>query len=116
MISYEVYKMTHVLMVVLMFSTMSLVLLGNAEKKYKILQGISGLLILVSGMGLIARIGIGHGEPWPLWIKLKIAIWFFISIGGAIVGKRMRNHGGKFVLISFILLFAVTYLVNYKIG
>ena len=72
--SYEVYKVMHIVTLFLFFAGMGSIFLGGANSRVvKIMTGVSSLLILVGGMGLIARIGIKHGESWlsGCWRKLR---------------------------------------------
>jgi len=41
-------------------------------------HGIGVFLILLGGFGLLARLGI-HSD-WPLWVKLKLALWGLFAV------------------------------------
>lgn len=115
--SYQIYKIIHVVSIVIYFSAFA-VTVANSEnlKIQKILKGIFGLLIFVSGMGLIARLGLPHSEPWPIWIKIKLGIWSIVVIGAPIVIKRFSGAKKSFYILCIFLLVLASYLANYKIG
>ncbi|MGK0367075.1 MAG: putative membrane protein SirB2 [Thermoproteota archaeon] len=112
---YEIYKIAHLTCIFIMMTGFAAGLLGNDNaKSTKIIGGIATLLVFVSGMGLIARIGISHGQGWPLWLQIKICIFILISVGAPIVLKRFKSLH-KFFYWFMIALFAwAVYLVNYK--
>ncbi len=112
---YEVYKIIHLLMIVIMLTGFSIGFWGGKYGKlFKILTGVGSLLILVSGMGLMARLGIGHTEPWPLWIKLKFFFWVVLSAVGPIALKRCPQKG-PILYWGYLSIFTIiVYLVNYK--
>ena len=114
MLSYEVYKVIHIAMIFLFLSQVAVTLLGNVnDLKGKIITGVSSLLILVAGMGLIARLNIGHGEPWPMWIKVKLGLWVFVSAFGPIAAKRFGNKkAAAFYIIFAVAVFAAYAAVN----
>lgn len=116
--SYSVYKIIHVVFIVLFFSVYAMGAVkaksGNNPKFEKILTGIFLLLILVGGMGLGARLGVLKGS-WPLWINIKMAIWLVVGIGGTVVLKRKPQLSVKFFWFSSILLVVASYMANYKI-
>jgi hypothetical protein len=116
MIAYEVYKIAHLLCLFIFFTTSSILLwYGGRVRTLSILGGISSFLILVTGMGLMARLNIGHTEAWPLWIKVKMGIWIGLTIGAPVVSKRFPKLGKLFYFLAMGLFFVAAYAVIYKI-
>lgn len=92
MIAYETYKVMHLVSLMVLFTCLSVQLYGAGNKLHKMLSGIATLAVLVSGMGLMARLGIAHGSAWPTWIYVKFTIWFLVGVGGALVVKRLPQY------------------------
>lgn len=113
---YEVYRLLHLLFIFSFILFIGSYFFSDSVSKItKIGTGIVSLLIFVAGMGLIARIGVGHGEPWPNWIKAKIGIWLILAIGTPILGKRVQGDIRKkipWILLSLMVIAA--YLAIYK--
>jgi len=87
----------------------------NKNLPNKIISGISSLLILVAGMGLIAKaLEIGHGAKWPAWIHAKITIWAIVSIGGPIMAKRMTKARAAAFYGILVLAIISAYFAVYK--
>lgn len=105
--SYEFYKIVHYITLFIFVSGLSIsFLVENPPKLAKILTGISSVLILVAGMGLIAKgLNIGHGEKWPGWLHVKITIWALVAIGGPITAKRLKSHRGLALSVILALMF-----------
>lgn len=115
MVPYEIYKMIHLGSLMLLFTGFTVSLIGQKQiKLFKILTGVATLLVFVTGMGLMARIGIGHGNPWPLWIKLKFTIFGIIGIGVPIVIKRMKSLYTPTYWLMIVIFVIASGLVNYK--
>lgn len=113
--SYEIYHLLHLSMVIL-FSMMCGVLFFSSEKSKiaQIVSGISNFLILVAGMGLLARLGFSHGEPFPKWILVKIFIWLALAIIVPVGSKRLKQHATKLLSATYLLIFVAIVLVVWK--
>jgi uncharacterized membrane protein SirB2 len=111
---YEFYKVAHLIMIFLFITgiAVSFFRVGEIPKWSKIVTGISSLLILVTGMGLIARLGISHGEPWPTWIITKVTIWLIVAVAGAVLAKRLSSgRGFAYFGILGLMMVAATFAV-----
>lgn len=106
MISYETYKLLHLFFIVSFFSSLGAIVTESSilKKKWpKVLLGVVSFLIFVAGMGLIARLGFKHENPFPLWIKLKMANWFVINLLFILLFRNFKNHI-RLGMISLILI------------
>ena len=88
--SYTTYKMLHLVALFMMFGALALSLLQDQQSKLsKIYLGVSSFIVLVGGMGLMARLGVSHGGAWPHWLKMKFIIWGIIAVGAPVTIKRL---------------------------
>jgi len=93
MISLLVYKLFHLTGIMMVFlslgGAMVYAINGGVKannqwrKAVGITHGIGVVLILVSGFGMLARLGIHW--PWPAWVMIKLVIWLLIGVLTAII-------------------------------
>ena len=119
--SYEFYKVIHLFGVFMLLSSLgvlcAIAIAGGDQSRAKkfagIGHGVGLLIILVAGFGLIARLDIG--SPFPLWIWLKIGIWF--ALGGVSVVIRKAKGNAVFWIYLIPLLAALAgYLAIFRVG
>ena len=115
------YKILHILGITLLFSGLGglcvLSISGSdsqpAKKLAGMLHGIALVLILVTGFGALAKLGMG--ADIPLWVWPKLVIW--IVFGGIIVVIRRVPQSASALLVLLPILGAVSaYLVIYHVG
>lgn len=115
--SYSLYKVLHVAAVLFVFTALGGLLVdalrGGGDKASRKLpgltHGIALLAVLITGFGLIARLGLG----FPLWIWLKIVVW--LAIGASIAAIRRLPQHARTLWLALPLLGAVAaYLAIYK--
>ncbi|MBC7741411.1 MAG: SirB2 family protein [Bdellovibrionaceae bacterium] len=110
--SYEIYKIIHLLGLVLLFSGLTGLLTvrmsggqlaGSTKSLVFVSHGVGLLLLLVSGFGLLARLGLTHDIP--NWVFVKIAAW--VVAGGAIALVKRKGHIGWPLFLSLIFVFLI---------
>lgn len=112
---YLSYKFLHLAGVLFLFTALGGMAIGarhqdaQVRKLGSIVHGLSLLVLLVSGFGLIARLGIGH-DGIPMWIWIKLALWL---VFGASVVLIKRWQGGR---VTLWLLLPVIGLVAAYLG
>lgn len=93
--TYEFYKILHLLGLILLFFSFGGLLLvsysrAELKKPARIMafstHGVGLLLILVSGFGMAARLGMVSGLP--TWVKAKIGIWVLLGVAISLVKRK----------------------------
>ena len=87
MISFETYKLLHILGVVILFAGLgglTLTVANGATKQTSgalrtiaMAHGIGVFVVLLGGFGALARLGMKDGLPG--WILVKLAIWLVVA-------------------------------------
>lgn len=116
MISYETYKIIHLVAIVLLFSglvgllTIQMsggALVGRVRSMVFAAHGTGFLLLLISGFGLAARLGLINGLPG--WIFAKLGLW--LVLGGAIAVVKRKGMIGLPLFLVLIGLFVATAII-----
>ena len=97
MISYEVYKVLHLVAVMLLFLCFGGLALyvaaggtrdANPNRKLiAALHGTAAFLVLLAGFGLLARPELMQGG-FPLWVWLKLTIWALLALAVMLPYRR----------------------------
>ena len=120
MISYEVYKIIHILGIMVLFLSLGALFftafngieLSKKQKRpWMIAHGVSLFFILLGGFGLLARLGMASG--FPLWVWVKLIVW---AVFGGVAALLIRKPKlSKMTLsVTIALGFVAVYFANYK--
>ncbi len=96
-----IYKFIHLVGVMALFSALGTAIAAscdNAKKFAGILHGISLILILISGFGMMARLGYGYVQGWVI---TKIVLWLFLGASLALVKRKVMKPSA---LLGIVLL------------
>lgn len=121
MISYAIYKIIHlvgVLMVFLALGGVATNAINGGIKNHSwripiaITHGVGLLLSLIGGFGLLARLGIVHGGL-PGWVMAKLGIWILFA---ALIGVVSRKPNWSKPIWPLIIVLGATaaYLAGSK--
>jgi hypothetical protein len=119
---YEIYKILHILGLLLVFTSLGgvFVYAGNGglktenrmRKLVAISHGTGLLFLLVSGFGMLAKLGI---SGFPFWVLLKLGIW--LGIGALLfLGYRKPALATRFWAIAVAAGVLAAIMGIYKIG
>ena len=110
--SYESYKVLHLAAIFVFLSSASVMLVARpAGAFWKMLTGISSLVILIGGMGLVAKLL--HGAM-PGWVVGKLVIWLIVTGLGHVIAKRFPKQGGLAMGITLGLAAVAAWLAVFK--
>jgi len=86
--SYETYRILHVVGLILLFLGLGGLLMAPVEKRPKlgfVLHGLGLLVMLVAGFGIHAR----KSLAWDNWLYVKIACWLLVAVLPVLVSKSV---------------------------
>ena len=110
--SLEFYRIIHVAGILMLFSGLSALLglytSGHSPRKglritLAVIHGIGMALVLVSGFGQLARLGLTGGLPG--WIYAKLGIW--LILGGSMLLARRKAQWGTALIGFWVALGAI---------
>ena len=113
------YKVLHLFGMFVLFAALGAITLRSAEgtegksKLAGLSHGLGLLLILVSGFGLMARLGLSHDWAWPTWVWLKLVIWLLLGASLVLV-RRMPRLSTLWWWLIPLLGAAAAYLALFK--
>ena len=106
------YSVLHVLAAfVLVGYTFAAFAAPAPEKRGRVMMmtGIAALVMLVSGMGLQAKMHVG----WPAWLLVKMVCWLALATLSGIA-FRSPSAAGKYSLFALVLIAVAVYCVYVK--
>lgn len=97
MIPYEMYKVLHLISVMLLFlcfGGLAIYVAGGGtpaanpnRRLVTALHGTAAFLVLLGGFGLLARLGLVQGR-FPLWVWIKLAVWVVLGFAVLLPYRR----------------------------
>lgn len=108
--SIEVYKLTHLVGLMLLFLGLGVLFFSPTRDGQKppkaaaILHGIGLLIMLVGGFGMLARMEIHW--PWPGYIIAKLVGWVLLGAAPVLVKKGILPKAVAFLLVLGIAAYA----------
>jgi hypothetical protein len=86
--SYETYKILHLIGLVILFISLGALAYVPLEKRKPLmaLNGLASIIMLVAGFGLLARLGLAR--DMDTWVYIKIVIWLVLSATPVILKKK----------------------------
>ena len=111
MISYQAYKVIHLIGAFLALAALAGLALAAANgatrqsnparRLIAISHGLGLLVVLVAGFGLLARLGLVQGS-FPGWVWAKLVVW--LLIGGLAAIPYRRPHLARAVFVALPVL------------
>ncbi|MDC0036848.1 hypothetical protein OAJ27_01220 [bacterium] len=103
---------SHVFSLFLWVSTLGVLLHQETpSKKVSMAYGILSLIVFITGVGLIHRLGYSFSEGW---ISAKLGIWLVLSASMPIIAKRLPQYTKAAYYGSFVLLLVALSAVYLK--
>jgi hypothetical protein len=113
--SYQFYKMLHIVGVVLavagLIGLCSHAANGGEKRTHRwrvplsASHGLGLLILLVSGFGMLARLGLSSSLPW--WVMLKLLVWGAL---GGVIALIYKGKAGRVAIASVVLTAAAAWL------
>ena len=117
------YKVVHILAVLFLFTALGSLLAaawpggaagaGPPRKRAGLTHGLALVLVLVSGFGMLARLGIAHLGGWGLWIWLKLLTWLLLGAALTLIRRQPRLAPALWIVLPLLGGLAA-YLAIYK--
>src|SRR5689334_1879060 len=111
--SYEVYKLIHILGALGLFLALGSVV-GSDKGKIRWaapVHGIGLLLIVIAGFGMLGRLGIR--SSLPSWVIGKLVVWVLLGLSLSLAKRKLLPS--SLFMVTFVFLGGIaTYLALWK--
>ena len=121
--SYEFYKVLHVVGIILVFMSLGGALLhatgggtreqNPARKLIAALNGTGLLLIIVAGFGMLAKIQ-SMSAGIPSWLHPKLLIWLLIAASPALLARKPGSAKAMWFVLPLLGAAAAYFGINHK--
>jgi hypothetical protein len=109
--SLQFYHYLHLIGLILVFVGYGGLLSAERAKAAMMWHGIGLLISLVSGFGMLAKMGIMGSMP--LWVWIKIALWLVLGFLPVLAKKKIVS-GPSVVKLAILVGAALAYLGYFK--
>ena len=82
---------------------------AETRKRVLMITGVTSLLMLVSGFGLLSKLHLG----FPGWVIVKLVCWLGLSALAGMAYKR-RAQAGVFMIVALVLAITAVVMVYLK--
>jgi hypothetical protein len=119
--SLAAYKVLHILGILFTFTALGGLLLASRtggervqDRKFAgMLHGIGLVIILISGFGALARLGMSNPGIWPLWMWIKLAVWLLLGAALVLIKRAPGLRTLLWILLPVLGAIAA-YMAFYK--
>ncbi len=120
--SYVTYKLIHYFGIFLLIAVLGAALgrrsVASREedplrKRWAAFHGVALFVILLGGFGLMARVGVDHGESFPGWIWAKFGIWALLG-GVLFLARRWPQRALTLLAVVPVLALLAGYIAFRK--
>ena len=109
--SLQTYHFLHLIGLILVFIGFGGLLSSEGAKKSMKWHGIGLIISLVSGFGMLAKMGIMGSMP--VWVWIKVALWLVLGFL-PVLAKRRVVSPSVVVLIAIVVGAVLAYLGYFK--
>jgi hypothetical protein len=128
MVTLAAYKVVHILGVLFLFTALGSLLAaawpggntaavaggaGPLRRRAGLTHGFALVLVLLSGFGMLARLGSSHPGVWGLWVWLKLLTWLLLGAALTLIRRQPRWAPALWLLLP-VLGGLAAYLALYK--
>lgn len=117
---YEVYKVLHLAAIVFLFLSVGSLLshlinggehsTNKSKKMFSIIHGVAIFFILLSGFGLLARLGMNTG--WGVWVWVKLGVWAFFAAAPFWIKKCQSKALSLLFTSGIVFTIAAYFAIN----
>lgn len=105
------YKVIHIIAVFLLIEAFSDLMSDSPKRLAQMKFGVASLLILIAGMGMVAKMGFSIMEPW---VFAKLILWVLVSATVPMIAKRFPALKRIWRVLFALSLVVTVVLAVYK--